>query len=304
MQSPLIQKLLENSEFAGYQSPGGRITYNKVIDSKSFAQFTDIITSIVPLKYVLSEDSTKSAKVPSIARIIPGAYRHYLYITSTPDEYQDYEDELDQENMSELLDIVKAEPIYGLCIQRNIHMESAHACAFIVWKSKSKYKFAFYDPLDHKKGKREFSFAERAFMSSRFSEKIEFINLNAYCYHKIPEEFHCSQYVINAEYCYIFSMYFLTKWLEFGGKLHRATFRKTIKATYIVKPDLLTRINNKSSMIYRVVMMSYICKSFIAFLSGLKTAEKRIIKDADKNIKRIKEYVDNIKILYDINLNV
>ena len=293
--SPLITKLLENSEFAGYQSPGGRITYNKVIDSKSFAQFTDIIESIIPLNILFSD---KSEKIPSITRIIPGAYPKYLYVNSTADEYQDYED---QEAMTELLDKLDTKPIYGICVQRNQYMQSAHACAFIVWKT-NKYKFAFYDPLDYKKGKRSFNFAETAFKSERFNEKIEFINLNTYCFHKIPEEFHCSQYVINAEYCYLYSMYFLDKWLEFGAKLHRATFQKTIKATYIVKPDMLTRANNKESMIYRVIMMSYICKSFIEFLGGLKTAEKRIIKDSQKNIIRLREYVENIKNLYDIYL--
>ena len=295
--SGIIEKLKENDELGGYTSPTGRVTYNQVITKKSFGIFSDIIESIVPIDII---NSDKSDRLPSIAKTIKGCYPKYFYINATMDEYMDYETEEDQENMTELLSIVKDEPVYGICIQKNLYMKSAHACAFIIWKNKTKYKFAFYDPLSHTKKKQTFDYAERAFVSIRFNEKIEFINLNIYCFHKTPEQFHCSQYVMNAEYCYIYSLYFLKKWLEFGAKKHRATFRKTIKSTYIVKPESLTRANNKDSMIYRVVMMEFVCKTLVTYLRSLNKSHKKMILNSDENIKRILEYVEYIKKEYDL----
>jgi hypothetical protein len=303
----ILEKLMQNQNVAGYQSPSGRITYNKVVNNKSFAAFTDIIESIVPLDIVNNPDKNK--KLPSIAKAFKrnDMLPYYFYVNSTMDEYMDYETEEDQENMDDLLEHLDNKELktslMGICIQKNEHMQSAHACAFIVWKSSSKrYKFAFYDPLDHKKGKKSFDYAERAFVSGRFTQKIEFINLNKYCFHKTPEEFHCSQYIINAEYCYIYSLFFLHKWIEYGKKLHRSNFRKTIKATYIVSPEKLTRANDNESLKYRLLMMAFICSSLLNFLGGLKKKDKTYIKYTDNNIKRIEEYVNNFKDVYGFSL--
>lgn len=299
MKPSIIEKLKQNDELGAYLSPSGRVTYNKMITEKSFSIFSDIIEGIVPIDII---NSDKADKVPSIANVLKNSYNKYFYVNVTMDEYMDYEDEEDQESMSELLsNIVADKPLYGICIQRNLHMKSAHACAFIVWKSNKKYKFAFYDPLDHNKKKKSFDFSSRVFVADRFEEKIEFINLNKYCYHSSEQEFHCPQYVINAEYCYIYSVFFLKNWIEFGCKTHRANFRKTIKSTYIVKPELLTRANNKESMIYRIVMMEFVCKTLLKYLKSLTKKEKKLILNSDIYIKRILDYSHYIKETYDLD---
>jgi hypothetical protein len=191
----------------------------------------------------------------------------------------------------------------GLAIQKSEAMGSAHAIAFIAWRSsQKKIKFAYYDPLAHKKGQKVYDYAERAFVSDRFSQNITFINLNEYCYHKTPAEFHCSQYIMNAEYCYVYSCFFLETWVDLGGKLHRQSFKKAIEATYIVDPANLTRANNRESMIYRVVMMAYVCKTFLKFLKSLTKAQKKLIADVPQNIKRIQEYLTEFQALYGFDL--
>jgi hypothetical protein len=300
-----INKLIENNELSAYASPSGRITYNKIVDKSNFGAFADIITDCVPVDIV--NDSDNNYKIPSFARILPGnAYKQYLILNATIDEYMDYQDEEDQDNMSELLyqlsDFKK--PIYGIAIQKSEAMGSAHAIAFITWKiSKTKYKFAFYDPLAFKRGKKSFDYTDKAFVKERFQENIEFIDLNKYCF-KSNElgDFHCSQYIINSEYCYMYSLYFLHKWLEYGAKLHRATFRKTIKSTYIVDPAKLSRANNKESMIYRIVMMRFICKSFLVFLRKLPKSSRKYVRNIEKNIKRIEDYLTEFKDKYEFDL--
>jgi hypothetical protein len=313
MTDEFIKKLLENNELSGYISPSGKITYNKIVDPKNFGAFSDIITDCIPLKYVL--DSNKASSIPSIAQIYPDLYPKYLILNSTLADYTEDQDDEDRENMSELFELLDKKQnklrskawIAGLAIQKSEHMGSAHAIAFITWKVAKKYKFAYYDSLAFRRGKNAFDFTDYAFVAERFDENIEFIDLNKYCFtpenqENIPPNFHCSQYVINSEYCYLFALYFLVKWLEFGGKLHRATFRKAIKSTYIVDPIKLTRSNNKESMIYRVYMMAFICRSLLKFLSELTGNARKFVKNIKKNTLRIREYLREFKNNYGFDL--
>jgi hypothetical protein len=308
MNVQILQDLLDNNEVGGYASPSGRITYGKVVDKKSFAIFDDIITSLVPIDIITDND--KNNVLPSIALVIKSdlVYPRYLCINSTADEYMDYENEEDQDHIDMLFDHLKhvglKKPIIGIAVQKNESMQSAHAVAFVCWKiNHHKSKFAFYDPLAYKRGQRGFDYAEKAFKSSRFSQKIEFINLNEYCFK--PNElgdFHCSQYIINAEYCYIYSIFFLQKWIEFGSKLTRPTFKKVIKSTYVVDPKFLTRTNNSHSMLYRIILMKCICNTLIQFLSSLTKNDKKYIKKSGPNIRRIKIYLKDFKTRYGFDL--
>ena len=308
--STFLSQLNQNREVEGYHSPTtGRITYNKVVSKRSFAVFTDIISSIVPIEIVIDPD--QNHVLPSIAKVLKKSYEFvypkYLYVTATMDEFTEFEDEEDQEYMDSLIEFVDNLPqktaVVGIAIQKSEAMGSAHACAFIVWKhSARKYKFAYYDPLAFKKGKKSYDYAERAFVSDRYEQNIEFINLNMYCFRKTPEEFHCSQYIMNAEYCYIYSLYFLHKWAAFGAKLHRSSFKKAITSTYIVKPETLTRTDNRESMIYRVTMMSYVCSVLLNYLKSLSKKQRKYIEDVDQNIQRIQDYLDEFHSMYGFDL--
>lgn len=307
-----IKKVIENNNVSSYTSPSsGRITYNKIASPRNFAAFTDIITSIVPLDIV--NDPAKNHKLPSIALTLKSTlakntqvkiYPQYLFLNATMEEYMDYEDEEDNENMEELLDEVAKlpdkTPLIGVAIQKSESMGSAHAIAFIAWRKNKKYMFAYYDPLAYKRGSKGYDYTDRAFQQSRFSNKLEFVNLNEYCFKSPtnPSDFHCSQYVINAEYCYIYSTFFLYKWIEQGHKIHRASFHKAITSTYIVHPSKLTRTDTKESMIYRVVMMQFICKTFLLYLKKLTKPQKKMIKDSEKNIERINIYLQDFEAKY------
>jgi hypothetical protein len=307
-----VKLLMENQALPGYHSPSsGRITYNKVVGTNSFSHLSSIIADIAPVD--IMTDANQNGVIPSIAKTLDvphgvRVYDKYLYVHSTMDAFMDYEDDEDSEKIEELLDYVSEcgskVPVVGVCVQTNEHAGSAHACAFIVWKvaSKDAYKFAFYDPLDYKKGNKSFNFAETALQAHRFPQQIEFINLNKYCFHKSADEFHCSQYVINAEYCYIYSLYFLDQWIQGGAKLHRASFAKAIKRTYVVKPQNLTRVNNEDSMMYRIVMMGFICTTLLKYLRQLTRTNKKYIKYVEQNIKKISAFVKDFQTTYGFSL--
>lgn len=291
--SSLLEKIKAEGDVSGYQSPGGRITYN-VAGSKSFAAFSDIIDNIVPFKIIT--DPTKYNDLPSIAKVLVSSdkvtiYPKYLIINSTDDKYTNLQDEEDQKNMNILFKFVDDNScVAGIAIQKNKKTYSAHGIAFIAIKKKQGYRFAYYDPMAFRKGKKSYSFTDRAFVNQRFEQKIDFVNLNKYCYHTDDLNFHCSQYVINAEYCYIYSVFFLWLWMKNGTRFHRASLRKAIKESYIVSPAKLTRANTDESITYRVVMMIFVCNIFVKFLQSLTPEEKKIIKKSAANIKRIQLY--------------
>jgi hypothetical protein len=100
----------------------------------------------------------------------------------------------------------------------------------------------------------------------------------------------------------VYCVFFLHKWLEAGANLHLTAFRNAVTSTYIVDPAKLTRANNHESMIYRVVMMAFICRTFQTFLKGLDADDRKYIKDSKANIKRIKEYLADFKATYGFSL--
>jgi hypothetical protein len=302
----LIQKLLSNKELFGYESPSGRIAYNKIVKKGDFGKFTHIIASLAPLEVV--NDSDRYYALPSIAKTLKKKNKHsiypwYLYMNATMDEYMDYEDEEDQDNMSKLTEFVdaKKKTVIGITIQKSEAMGSAHASAFVCWKVGRHYRFAFYDPLSYKRNKKSYDFIERAFIRERFEQKIEFINLSKYCLHK-ESDFHCVQYVMNAEYCYIYALHFLAKWIDAGSETGLPALRKVVKATYVVDPTKLTRNNSIESMIFRLELMSFLCSSLIKYFGGLGKRARKVVLDVDRNVKELHEYVTQFKESYGVSL--
>jgi hypothetical protein len=324
LQDPrFLAKLREYQEMSGYQSPtSGRMTYNKVVHHRSFAIFTDIIMDMAPLEYLL--DHERQAKVPSVANVLThyfgkevNLYPIYLCMNASLDEFMEEETEEDQENLDSLLEEVDelgmGVPMVGLAVHKSEAMQSAHASAFIVWKGDDGYTFAFYDPLAYKKGSRKaYDFAELSYKSERFEQKIEFLNLDKYCYHRSKDEFHCPQYVINTEYCYIFAVYFLYQWIQAGylrewprmeESKQRMSLRKTIRSTYIVKPPKLTRGDTRESMTYRVVMMAFVCKILKTYLEVVvKKKHRKVIENIDENRNKIEGYLSGFKEMYGFDL--
>lgn len=300
-------ELMRSGEMSGHSDEAGRVTFNKdIVNKKSFGYFADVITSIVPMDVVV--DADRNGKLPSLARVLGQTvgnrkivvYKRYLYMNATmEEEYMDYEDEEDQEAMDDLLETVNESgggAVIGITVQKSEAMGSAHASAFVAWKVKKGYRFAYYDPLAYKRGSKSYDFADRAFRSERFVQRIEFINLNQYCFKKEKgaEDFHCAQYVMNAEYCYVYALFFLHLWMLQGGKLHRASFRRAIRATYVVDPSKLSRADTYESMVYRVTLMAFVCGAFLKYLRGLSKGQKELIGgvgSVDANVGRIVDYL-------------
>jgi hypothetical protein len=108
---------------------------------------------------------------------------------------------------------------------------------------------------------------------------------------------------MNAEYCYIYSLFFLKRWIELGAKTNLSSLKDTVKATYIVDPLKLTRANTKESMLYRLIMISFLCKYLLKYLEKIiGKRSKQYIIDISKYITMLKDFITDFENKYKINL--
>lgn len=273
----LMQRLINDKMISGSETPGGRITFQKHVDNKSFARFSPILKAIAPASAIYDRDARGS--LPSFARALRrtsgvGVYPRYLFVNATLSEYMDYEEDEDREEFEALLARVDRRPVghrtIGIAIQNSEAMESAHAIAFVCWRPRrGAYRFAYYDSLAYRRGSTEYDFSKIAFRPGRFGDLgIDFVDLTEYCYRKPgSSDYHCVQYVMNADYCYVYALFFLHQWLLLGARASRSAFRRSIEATYVVRDaSKLTRATTRESMIYRVVIVSFLCEHMIRYL--------------------------------------
>lgn len=306
-QQRLLAALKEHNELNGHHDLQGRITYNHIVDKKSFGQFNNIVSGIVPLEIVL--DPTYSQQLPSFVKTLKcnqvETYTRYVYLNMNLDEFDEWENEEDQESLSTFFSFVNKhdKPTIALGILRSEAMQSAHAFAIIAWTHNKTTHLAFYDSLAYRRKQQGYDFAERAFDQIRFdfAYKVKFHNLGKYC-SKRDEDFHCPQYVMNAEYCYIYSLYFLATWITNQQVTTSSkAFRRAVTDSYIVPPEKLTRSATRESFIFRVIIMAFTMASLDWFLRRLKT---KLIPDANKYLKQIKDYQDQFEDRYGVELSL
>ncbi len=270
----LVSFLETRGALQGYQSPSGRMTYNKIANASEFGAMNDIVINM-----------TVPENAPSIARVLlkQHIYQNKLVIYSSlePEDFDGYEEE-----MSEVLqDVIEAvreigRPLGGICTLENEHLNISHGIAFVAWMNDNDFHFAFYDPLAYQRKRvrkngeeyiAKYDYAAMTFRQELYDVdvSVNFWDLSKYCIReKNAEEYHCPQYVMDAEYCFMNSLYFLYKWVHFGKPIGDH-LEPVVRACYIIEPHLLKR---HQSMVYRVVMMSFILTALYVYFE--KTQKK------------------------------
>ena len=149
-----------------------------------------------------------------------------------------------------------------------------------------------YDPnyyvRDGKDGRKQSSYIWAVnsvyFYLKRYDPSCEFINLSEFCYRSNSINIHCIQYMIDAEYCLFYSLYFIYLYLLKGSLLDTKSLKSIISETYISDPGY-KRINSCIKLKRATVkMMSFILTIFVKLIHDQTLLE--IIKD----------YLDDIQI--------
>lgn len=256
----LLSFLESRGELKGYQSPSGRLTYSKIATASDFGAFSDIVVNM-----------TIFETAPSIARVLLKNHvvrdRFVIYTSLEKEDFEGFEEEM-SEGLQDLIDAVRdaGRPLGGICTLENEQIDTSHGIAFVAWIVNDQFYFAFYDPLAYQRKRvrangetymASYNYAAMTFREERFDVdmQVEFLDLSKYCLRSTNvDEFHCPQYVMDAEYCFINSLYFLYKWVHLGKPTGNA-LEQVVHACYIMEPSALKR---HQSMVYRVVMMSFI----------------------------------------------
>jgi len=300
----LLEKLQALGAVNGHQNQAGKITYNKIKDAASFATFADVILDVVL--------NGNDAALRSMAIALPRqkharVYTRYLlhYATlelSDRDSSNSVSTASGQDSIDELFDFVEQDttkPTIGLCILQNPSLEMLHAIAFVAWIDVGGERhLAYYDPLMYKRRKRQpddsrtrsfdFNYAMNAFAA--YEDQMHVHSLAKYCLFKNDREYHCPQYIIDADYCYIFSLYFLMCWISEGGQTSEGCFERTVKRCFIVNPVDLVRPNTKGSMTFRVVMMSFLLHMLTGYLEKLRKKERGLVPNLTVSLSRMSEF--------------
>lgn len=304
----VLSVIKERHMLNGYEDSKGRMTYARIADKESFGIFSYIISAIAPREYISELPSIAKKALERYAVVYPKYYIQYTELDMPSSDPLPTRSDSRRSSMEDVLEFVDQQeegvPVIGICILDNTAATMFHGIAFIVWRNSSKdsYQFAYYDPLSYRRKKvrkdgtvyyQGYDYAENVFQSQRFNDAIEFIDLSDFCIKKNEHEFHCPQYIMDAEYCFIYSLYFLFKWVEVGKPLDTVGLSNAVVLSYIVDPNALTRGNSRQSMLYRCTMMSFIVTMLARYIKSLTKKQRRCIEQVDAIQKGLREYGKN-----------
>ena len=232
-------------------------------------------------------------------KLLDGGYNHIL------DTIEEKNKDIIKEEYKELVGSIletcnQNKTVCGIAIaERSIvyGTNQSHGIATLFYLEDGVYHCCVYDPMYYSKKDSNYVFAVNSFyilfyyIGKIFNIPVKVINLSSYCYIQEGKGIRCPQYVIDAEYCYIFSLYFIFSYAKNGFPHDEAGLRKSVTDSYIVEPSELKRNPCVETNKFRII--------FISFLLTVLT----IISDDLEVLIFIKNFYDEMKLDYYININ-
>jgi hypothetical protein len=158
-----------------------------------------------------------------------------------------------------------------------------HGIACIAYMHGGKLTFGIFDPNFYRRegGDMYISGLITAYLivrvvAAELGEPVDIVNLSVHCL-TTEKGSHCAQYMINAEYCLFYSLYFLYLFAKSGGA---ANMKDLVAKTYIVTPSELGREPCAANKRFRLIMMSFILNCWaLALGSPEYRADIKVIHD-------------------------
>ncbi len=173
-----------------------------------------------------------------------------------------------------------------------------HATSAICFKKDGVYNLCVYDPMYYYKPDKpvrpnalsnEYRYAlECAYityylLAKKHGVTIKLVNLSELCPKKGTGQ-HCIQYLINAEYCSMYSLYFLYLYAKAGYPTELTEIQPVVNQTFMVpEPVKFTRVVCASTNIFKVKMMSFILTVLFLFVD--KPEYKEVLKELNTNLE-------------------
>jgi hypothetical protein len=150
-----------------------------------------------------------------------------------------------------------------------------HATAGMVYKSHGKFFYGVYDPIYHVRAGKSYvwpvisTYVTVKLVAESLRIDITLLNLSGFCL-RGPKGIHCPQYLLNAEYCLYYSLYFLYTWARSGAPKGIRALKDVVEKAYIVKPAELRRDPCVASKRFRLVSIGFI---FVVLLVAVETPD-------------------------------
>jgi hypothetical protein len=196
---------------------------------------------------------------------------------------------------NDMLHIARQKPVGFLNYINIPFMRILHCISIIVFYDKNTYYFKIYDPMFYKRKDKSYvvpliiAYIYIELLANKKKIKVDIENISeTYCV-KSDKGIHCSQYVIDAEYCSMYSLYFLFLFGKNNFDITNEGLKKIVDETFISNPTDLKRNQCIESNHFRIVFMSFIMTILI------------IISDDEQLlnlINSIKNRIINYKIIH------
>ena len=159
-----------------------------------------------------------------------------------------------------------------------------HSIAIIFWKDlEGQINCGLYDPIYFERQNENYTWGVNTLyitltliakiyaseLNSNSHHTLNIINLSLFCL-KNEKGIHCSQYIINAEYCSMYCMYFLFLYGQQNFPKDLNSIEKIITNTFIVEPANLIRNPCRDTNIFKIVMFNFILSILIIITEDLE----------------------------------
>lgn len=164
-----------------------------------------------------------------------------------------------------------------------------HSIAIIFWKDDTdQINCGLYDPIYYERQNKIFTWAVNTLyitltlLSKKYASEpnnptnhsLNIINLSLFCLKNKEGGIHCPQYIIDAEYCSMYCMYFLFLYGQQNFPKDLNSIKTIIKNTFIVEPEKLKRNPCRDTNIFRIVMINFILSILIIITKNLTILKK------------------------------
>lgn len=185
-------------------------------------------------------------------------------------------------NYQKIIKLAETKPVCFIAFTHRKLKRQIHAIGCVLQKTgENEYKLFIYDPMYYidTRGSGEnpdYTWAvQQAYVDWKLVMKelgleIKIQNLSDYCYVKEGVGVRCSQYYVNAEYCLLYSMYFIYLYSKHNFPTDAESLRSIVEETYISKPSELSRAPCSATNEFRVRMFSFIMSCYILFAEGVR----------------------------------
>ena len=184
----------------------------------------------------------------------------------------------------------------GVCGLNNIifRIEGIeHTIAIVYWSEGKQLHCGIYDPMYYEREKVKLSYTKcitAACLTIQILCKHNSIPLTIYNLSKLfcvknDKGYHCIQYAIDAEYCPLYSLYFIYLYGKHGFPKSIEGLRAVVNETFISSPMNVTRNPCIATNKFRLVFMSFILTVFTLGFdnTGLLTEVKNVFDNVAKS---------------------